>query len=171
MQSVVSGRASRRLTEISSPHSSQTPNDPSSIFFRAFSILSRKLFSRPHRRKVNDWRYSLDARSISSGKSSVSSVMSCSRVCLAFLRISSRLSVSSVLNFLRVALFTRQLHFVELPRGPPRTPPSKLDSVRSGSLGELRWGAIPLESWVVLRDVASGFGVRGRGRTLSTRKP
>jgi hypothetical protein len=108
---VVSGLASRRFTEISSPHSSQTPKVPSSIFLRAFSILSRKLFSRPRSRKVNDWRYSLDARSISSGRSSVSSVMSSSRVCLAFLRISSRLSVRSCLNFLSVALFTVDLGF------------------------------------------------------------
>ena len=72
----------------------------------AFSILSRKLFSRPRSRNVNDWRYSLDARSISSGRSSVSSAMSSSSVCFAFLRISSRFSVSSVLNFFRVALFT-----------------------------------------------------------------
>src|SRR5450432_3957875 len=109
MQSVVSGRASRRFTEISSPHSSQMPNVPSSILRSPFSIFSRKLFSRPRRRNVNDWRYSLEARSISSGRSSVSSVMSCSSVCLAFLRISSRFSVSSVLNFLRVALFTVDL--------------------------------------------------------------
>src|ERR1700677_1266869 len=120
MQSVVSGRASRRFTWISSPHSSQMPKVPSSILRSAFSILSRKLFSRPRRRNVNDCRYSLEARSISSGRSSVSSVMSCSSVCLAFLRISSRLSVRSVLNFLRVALFTRSL----------------LDFGGSGSLGE-----------------------------------
>src|SRR5580658_1618029 len=163
MQSVVSGRASRRFTEISSPHSSQMPNVPSSIFFRAFSILSRKLFSLPRRRNVNDWRYSLDARSISSGRSSVSSAMSCSSVCFAFLRISSRLSVRSVLNFFSVALFTRALHFVERTRGPAWTSSSeRLDFVHFGSLAgapfvELGWSS-------VLGDEARG--VLGRGREV-----
>src|SRR6185503_3624606 len=86
-----SGRASRRFTEISSPHSSQTPKVPSSIFASALVILSRKLFSRPRSLKVNDWRYSLDARSISSGRSFASRVMSSSSVCFAFFTISSRL--------------------------------------------------------------------------------
>src|SRR5579863_9932478 len=141
MQRVVSGRASRRLTEISSPHSSQTPNVPSSIFRRAFSILSRKLFSRPRSRKVKDWRYSLDARSISSGRSSVSSAMSCSSVCLAFLRISSRLSVRRVLNFLRVALFTVDLE----SRRPPHC------KVRCGPLPLL---AVPCEGGSTLSTAA-----------------
>jgi hypothetical protein len=39
------------------------PKVPSSILTRAFWILSRNNFSRPRRRNVNDWRYSLDARS------------------------------------------------------------------------------------------------------------
>ena len=41
--------------------------------------------------------------------------MSCSSVCLAFLRISSRFSVRSVLNFLRVALFTVDLDSRRIP--------------------------------------------------------
>src|SRR5687767_3396801 len=59
MQSSVSGRASRRFTWISSLHSSQIPNSPSSIFLRAFSILCRRMRSRPRRRNVKDCMYSL----------------------------------------------------------------------------------------------------------------
>src|SRR4051812_22920667 len=105
MQSVVSGRASRRLIEMSSPHSSHVPNEPSSIFASALVILSKNDFSRPRSRNVNDCRYSLDARSISSGRSLASRVMSSSSVCLAFLMISSRFSSSKPRNFLSWALF------------------------------------------------------------------
>src|SRR5262249_44133038 len=89
MQSVVSGRASSRFVEIGSPHSSQIPNVPASIFASAWSIFLRNVFSRPRRRNWNDCRYSLDARSISSGRSSTSRVISSLSVRRAFLRISS----------------------------------------------------------------------------------
>ena len=54
---------------------------------------------------MNDCRYSLDARSISSGRSLASSCMSSVSVCCAFLTISSRFSSRRALNFFSWALF------------------------------------------------------------------
>ena len=58
---------------------------------------------------MKDWRYSLDARSISSGRSFASRVMSSSSVCLAFSEDLPRLSVRSFWNRLRSFLSRRPL--------------------------------------------------------------
>src|SRR3569623_173679 len=105
MQSVVSGRASRRFLPIGSSQISQMPNVPSSIFLSARSSFDSRLFSRPRRRNSNDWRYSLEARSISSGRSLVSSDMfsleSISRArSSTALRVSSRSSCNFFSSFL-----------------------------------------------------------------------
>ena len=55
---------------------SQMPNVPFSIRASALSILARRNFSRSRSRKIIDWVYSLEARSISSGRSSVSKLAS-----------------------------------------------------------------------------------------------
>ena len=87
------------------PHSSQTPKLPSSILSSAFWIFSRNTFSRPRKRNVKDCRYSLDAKSISSGRSSASRDMSSSRVCCARRMISLRFDSSSLRNFSSSAFF------------------------------------------------------------------
>ena len=107
MQSVVSGRASRRFLPIGSSHTSQMPNVPSSIFFSARSSFVRRLFSRPRRRNSNDWRYSLEARSISSGRSSASRVMSSVSVLPRALEHRLALLLEELLKLLQLLLGER----------------------------------------------------------------
>src|SRR6266702_4790060 len=94
MQRVVTGRASRRFIEISSSH-----------------------FSRSRRRKIIDWVYSLEARSISSGRSSVSKLDSSVRVFLAERSSCFFDSSSIVLNRFRSFLFKRATLVSEPPAG------------------------------------------------------
>src|SRR6266498_1999790 len=107
MQRVVTGRASRRFIEISSSHFSQIPNVSLSMRASALSILARRNFSRSSRRKIIDWVYSLEARSISSGRSSVSKLDSSVRVFLAESRSCLFDSSSIVLNRFMSFLFKR----------------------------------------------------------------
>jgi hypothetical protein len=73
---------------------SQTPKVPSSMRASAFSIFLSRNFSRSRRRNTIDWAYSLEARSISSGRSSVSKFDSSMRVFLALSRRADLLSSS-----------------------------------------------------------------------------
>ena len=83
---VVTGLASRRLTEISSSQISQIPNVPLSIRASASSIFFSRNFSRSRRRKTMLCVYSEEARSISSGRSSVSKAASSLSVLRALIR-------------------------------------------------------------------------------------
>src|SRR5512142_3332754 len=107
MQSVVTGRASSRFIEISSSHFSQIPKVPFSMRASALSILASRNFSRSRRRKIIDWVYSLEARSISSGRSSVSNEASSVRVFFAWTRSWRFDSSSIVLNRFTSFLFKR----------------------------------------------------------------
>ena len=107
MQRVVTGRASRRLAEISSSHFSQMPKVPVSTRASALSILESRNFSRSRSRKIIDWLYSLEAWSISSGRSSVSKLASSVSVFFADASSWRFDSSSIVLNRFRSFLFKR----------------------------------------------------------------
>src|SRR5438105_4176531 len=97
MHMVVTGLASSRLTEISSSQISQVPKVPFSIRAKASSIFFSRNFSRSRKRNTMLCVYSEEARSISSGRSSVSKAASSVRVLRA---LRSRLRLDSSRIFL-----------------------------------------------------------------------
>src|SRR5512136_1298589 len=75
MHNVVTGRALRRSSEMSSPHSSQMPKVPSSILANASLIFPMSFLSRSRIRRRKLRSVSRLARSVGSGKVSLSLVI------------------------------------------------------------------------------------------------